>query len=643
MIRRLDRLMLAAVAVLVTAPPATAEEKPAPDLIFPVLAEAVTTDREALAGERAANEAVKATLQAEGLSTAGRPFREIDLRQAAMAALERNLAVRRGELLAPLAEEALKQAEALFLPTFTFSVAGDRTDTYDRDAVASRFKSATVTVPNGQNDQLGFPCNGTATNPAADCHRIYFDNSPVEFIEYDANRPAGYYQVNVKGHERAITGADYGTNFAGTVSQILPWGQQFAFGVDAEMRPRYFVNNADAGEGLATYGSYGRPWVAGARLQAVTPLPYAKNFGIGSDARLSRELSRMDAEASRWSVRSIVNDSLLQVADGYWSLVGAARRLEAARTARATAEELSARTRRLYDARQITEADLAQVESRVERLKADEAAAYSGYAAVSNALHELTNTREDAVFLPVGYRSLLDQPALATDAAAILDNPLMMNAAVQMRQASAVRESRDRQTNPDLNLFGSVSVDQNNAVFGYRSFEEAATHVVSPDTITMQVSLAYARPLGNRAAKAALDVAETSVERQQLANDRLRLILAEQYQAAEANLASARERIAITRRNRELAEEVYDRAKRFYDLRRLTEYEVVQQLLDLVDAEAAEIVAQVAAKQAETRLLWTLGRLPAIFAETTAQTGLDRERVRELADSGQVPYFGDVK
>ncbi len=623
-----------ALAVAVTtfagaAPAQTAPAAPATE------AELVGLDAEALKAERALNEAVAAAT--------GRPVQEIAPRAAALGALERNLDIRRAQLQPELAARALQEAEALFDPVFGINLFASATDYDKRVERTRRWKKATVAVPatnvgRTNLDWTGIDCIPVAGN--TECYRIYNPaNSPVLFQEFDAPRAAGFGPATVEAQPLLPTDERYTLN--ATVSQLLPWGTQLLLSGSLSHIDHPFTLNAND-PNRTTFGRYERPWARDLAVSMTTPLPLTRRWGVGNDARLSAELVAKDVESSRWLMRALINQALLEADQTYWDLVGAVLRLQAASESVAQGEDLLARTKRRYDARQITEAAMGEVEARFAQLQARREAAMADVVTASNNLRRVTNAPGEGLLLPIGYRD-----AMARDLAelpgvdAVIDNPLYSAATVELERAGTLLEARERQDNPDVGLTVSSSLTQSSALFGYEDPDDAL--FANPDRWQARATLTWLQPIPDRTVRANLEIAQLGQERQRLELEQVRLDLRGAYVNARSALDTAGERVAITRRAAELAEEVYAQAQRGFELGRVPQYELTRQLLSVLDARRDAALAQVARKQAQARLLATLGALPARYADQTSQNDWDRARLQTLAEGGHLQHFGEPR
>ena len=266
--------------------------------------------------------------------------------------------------------------------------------------------------------------------------------------------------------------------------------------------------------------------------------------------------------------------------------------------------------------------------------------AIQGYFTVANRLRESLDLKDRVPLRPVGFAALLAQPEeRVEDVSKVRDNPAYRQAVVRVMTMAATLEARDRQTNPDIRANASAQLSQNDALFGYRHFEDSLTNIFDPDSVTTSLGIGYATTLGERAAHAARTQAEAGERQQALVRDATELVLDNELRDAGTAVRSARARVDITRRGKESAQMVFDRAKQYQDDRRVTEYELTEKLLKLLETEKAHVQALVAAKQAEARLLGAAGLLVDRFGERTAETEMDRQRISGLKTLGLVGHF----
>lgn len=638
---------LLAVLLAGTAGAAGAAE-PAGTTLVPVPAPAFVIDAADLNHERADNAVIEATRKALGRTGRDAPARtrEMALREAALLALHKNLDVRRSHLRRAIAERALTEADAVFDPVFLISVGAALRDQFRRVEHPNKFKPNSEFIPVGTRDSSGTLCTESqarldTTTGRRGCHRVMLGkNSPVQFIEYDRERKAGYYNTEVVANQPPIEGPLYSYTGAASIQQQLPWGGRLDLTLATTFKNTFYVNNRD-NPTVATFGAYGRPWISVATFAADHPLPFTRGFGRLAPANADRDTAKMGIEAAEFDARSVINTTLLNVDTVYWTLVGAVQRLNAAAQSLKLAEEMQKRVRRRYELELAVESDRAQAEAQVARLRAAQQRLFAEYVAASEQLRQLLDSEEDALVLPVGYRAVLaGAPATVQDGELSLNNPAYQRQAVAVRIADLARAVREDQTRPDLRATGSAQFSQSNGVFGYSYPGQSLANLYRPDKIELTIGLLYQRPWGNRAAKADLERAGHEVRQQQFLLDKLGHQVRNDFETARAELASARERIAITGRALDLAQALYDRVLRLQEEDLVGAYEALARLADLQEARAARIQAKVDARIAESRLLASVGALADRYGERTAQTAQDRERLVLLRESGELKTFG---
>ena len=156
--RRVAELVCRAlVGLLMTAVQAQAvqAENTAPDALE-VPPGMFTLDAARVADERTGNAVVDATREAlarTGVLFAPVEIRELSLRDAALAALQRNLDIKRSGLNKSVVQRTLIEAEAVFDPVFTLSTSGTMSRSFTRVERPMQWKPATQEYVRGQPDQ----------------------------------------------------------------------------------------------------------------------------------------------------------------------------------------------------------------------------------------------------------------------------------------------------------------------------------------------------------------------------------------------------------------------------------------------------------------------------------------------------------
>ncbi|HYI69954.1 MAG TPA: TolC family protein [Skermanella sp.] len=629
-----------------------------------------TLDARRVADERTGNAVVAATREAlaqTGVLFAPLEIRELSLRDAALAALQRNLDIKRSGLNKSVVQQALVEAEAVFDPVFTVSTGASLSRSFTRGERPMQWKPATQEYSRGQQIKTSesldniFLCGdmidildqpedmqvrfltGRLITPDAngECHvRVLPATAPVALVSFDKQRVAGYYPVYKEASTKSPTGQDESYTGGGGVSQRLPWGGSIDVSIVATYHDTYYTNNPN--DPLTkSYGSYKRPWTSRASFGTGHALPYSKNFGDGDDSRLAIDVARINLDVADFTVRGIVNRTLQTVDGLYWSLVGAVHRLNAAAGAAALAEETSRRMQKKMELGLATESNRAQVAAQLARLRATQQQLFGDYVTASESLREALNEQDEILFLPVGYSAALDNPPEAPAGPAnVLDSPDYMRAETAVRIAMRVRDTRVAQTRPDLSISSGMQVGQSNAVFGYSTATESMKNLISYDTASASIGILYRRPLLNRAVGAALTIAESDIKRQTLLLNQVETQIRGEYDAARIQMVSARQRIEDSRKRLDIVRNLYERAVRLEAGGVVTAYETIGRLGTLLDAQLSHAQARIDVLTAETRLLAAVGALADRYGERVAQTADDRQRIALLKKTGGMVTFG---
>jgi outer membrane protein TolC len=567
----------------------------------------------------------------------GKQLVELSQRQAAFAALEKNLAIQQSGVTATIARHALLEAKAIFDPVLLLSFRYDRSERFKRTERDERFRPATRQDDQGRN-VLGSDDPVDPRDPIA-----VFEDPQVDRFESTA----------IAASQESLTGAleTYTYNIA--LDQQLPWGPRLELVYQAIEEDSFFVNNANLlvdnpnpPLDLVSAGSYDRPWISILLTRLALPVPGSKDFGPYAEQEVAIKLAKLDTESAYWDVRTVINNTLLQVDLTYWALINSLLNLQVIIENRKSVEELLALTERLFAEGEATNYDKAQVDSELARLQNEAAQACNSYVLASDALVQLLDMQADTLLLPSGYsKAIKEVQAIPQDprgALATRGNPERFGAAVAIKSAQVAEQARTVQTRPDIGFIGEAELRQSNTAFGYANFGESLENVFDPDIITQRYGLEYRYPLGNREVKGALLQAQANTRQQQLQARLVANRIRREFLTARAAFASATERVAITRRQEELANLAYERALRQQRDLTVRAYEVVEQNVQRLQARRDTIQALTERQQAEARMLAAMGELAQVYAERTAQTKLDRYRLGLLKETGALRHFGEI-
>ena len=614
---------------LATEPPKTVVKKPVQEIVL--------TDQADLENERRIHAVIKREISTEKEVAGrfvGKRITEIDQWETAFLALRKNLSIRRGHIAEQIAKQALLEAQAVFDPVLTLSVAYDHSETFTREERDLRFRRGT-----GPDRILeGDPDDPRGTQ-----------------VEFNQARPEGFSPSDIVASQAPITGPTKRLTYDVSLFQQLPWGASLFLTYEAIDQKRFFTNfpaffrnNPNPQPGFVAFGSYDRPWISSLLATLVLPVPGSRNFGPYADQEVAIKLQDLGKDRAYWVVEDIINTTLRDVDITYWDLVNSLLSLQITLNNRQQVGTLLEKTLELYNLEEVTTYDKAQAEAELARIQGEEERAWNNYVLASDALVRLLDKEADELLLPVGFTRALKTsfpPAPLRleelTAAGPVDNPVRIANLVDVQAARIEQRRRAVRTRPDVNFTADVAVQQSNSRFGYESFEDSVANLVEPDSIQQTYSLTYLYPWGNRAVKAQHAAAKAATERQDLLLRQTDNRIIRDINNAWAALRSADSRIEITAHNVQLAKTAYDKALQQQAERAVTEYELVLQSGRLLTAEQNHILAQTRRKRAEARLLAALGRLPRVYAERIAQTDLDRYRLKLLSANHVLRHFGE--
>lgn len=667
MIRRLGAIVvlsaMAAACPALAAEPVPVEQIPPGKVLAQIPAGLFDIDPAALKQERLDNavmEKAGAQMAAEGSGALFAPPRAVEaaLREVLLAALKRNLTIRRSGLTREIAERALSEAQAVFDPVFIAVLSTAEASNFSRTDHALRWKPLTEFVPVNQFDKRrGFYCQpdaaaltvvldpaDAAISPEGGCYIIPFETSrsPVQTVQYDRKRTAGDYPSTIKSSDPdKFQPRRQRTTFGqATLAQRLPWGVQTQAQVKLTHKETYFKLN-EVSALPSSWGEYGRPWTTSITTTTSIPLPGSKNFGPYADADFGVATRRVAIDAADYDARAVVNSTLQQVENTYWTLVGAILNLNAAVEAVDQVRGMADAVRQIYEDGYVTTSQMGQIEAQLANLETARDREYGRALAASERLREMLDDGEDRLLLPLGWRKLLDAPPVEPKFSSdrVLDHPSYRRAAISVRLAEMSLRQRQALTRPDVSLTVANRFDQSNAVFGFKSATESLRESINPDTVSHTVTMNFQRPWGNRAAKAAVAEADSLTRQQRLTQERVGAQLAEDFDVARIALSSARHRLDVARNGLRLADAAYESSLRLMNEGLLATYETLGRLQARLDARIALNAAMIDARLAEMRMYAALGLLAERAGERTAVTAGDRQRLRVLGDAGQFRHF----
>jgi outer membrane protein TolC len=598
--------------------------------------------------EQSVNKNLQTWLQeGENLNAAQWQWLPINVTEVVRRALRENLTLKKHALTVKMAGETLKEVRAnSFDPIFSVAGSYANTKTYNRNEWGFKNKKATTRCPEEGDkvveDEYGSlvrvikPVDADfATStltalvagdpwiclPAGATHKydeylfvVYPTTSPVHYLRFDTVRAEGDYLKKAEASEADPEGqvSETSTMTLG-VSKAFPWGVDVAVKQTNTHTEKKWVLNPSGPS--PTRGSYDRPWISSLNASASIPMPGGKNFGEHSLRDTNVKLAALDHKRAESDYQNGEITLIQEVQKAFWDMVRGVRVLNATIENRKTVELLVEKTKTLFKQQRITQYNMLQVESELERVKSRETTAWNDYIAASNILNMLLNHPEPVLFLPVEYGTELAKLTEMGLSNALQhgdqNNPSLHSQSVMVKQAGLRLKLGENQAQPDVSVNTSVSATQSNALFGYETLGDSMGNLLDPDNIALSANVAFHYPWGNSSAKALVNKSREQAAVSELDKRIARNKINRLIKNAHTTLSSALIRITMSERHLQLVEKAYKKAQRAQRLRRVTEYEIISKGGDVLDVEKQLILAQVDAKKAEIDLLAAMGALDA--------------------------------
>lgn len=605
-----------------------------------------------LAQEKIINDALKKALQTRQTShlilDVDKQWIDISPRQAALSGLQKNYSVLKTKLSQDVADAAYQEAKALFDPLLTFTFLFTHTKKHSRLERILKYKGETTAVAKGDAN----PADATICDPVnnddttdTNCHRRIIPEGILAYVQFDRFRPAGFADERIDASTKDITESPTKQDIKFNIKQKLPWGAEFTLGWQTLYQDAFFVNNADAAEaGVASFGSYGRPWTTTLSAAMLTSFPFAKEFGQYSSTNVRVSVAKRQQDKAKKTVISSINKTLLQLDAAYWQLVKATYDLYSTIENKKNIAALVKKTQRLYTKRLKTAYAKSQIEAEFSRIKGQEEIEWNNLTQASNTLKKLLDddNQNQGILIPAGYAGLLHQedPVIQEDIKkSLVQNPDIQAKQIDLEIADINLKASNIAKRPNVNFVMSATAGQLNSVFGYAEIHESWEKMINPDRVSLFSSLNYRYPWHNRSAKVNYKINQLSLETQKLLLKSTKKQVERTYKDAMMALFSAEKRTELTKKNYRLALNTYNKGVDQLNLGNITEYEVIVKNTDLLNANKSWVRAMIDKKIAESKLLSAKGVLAEQYAQRTAQTSLDRYRLQKLADNKLLRYF----
>lgn len=616
------------------------------------------------------------TASGAGAHAARKQVRLLNVRAAALQSLQKNLSLKVGREEAERVRVAIQEAEAVFNPVFNVSIGYRQTMSHDRTRHGAVFLKGFTPFAEGKDlsvDLVGIPPTtntlssvaGTSSDPGDSTFAegvLIFPtnrNNPdrqVDIMSFISTRsqefrnrycPDGFIEPNiclkpVKASKNNLGDPTNTWNYDVSVQQQLPWGPSYRISTFTTDRDVFYNRRGD---------SFDRDFATTLLLEAVFPLPGAKDFGPNAPADVDVRLRETAAERAEWDLKSIINATLFDSDVRYWALVRAIENLGLVVENRKLVEQQVERTNHLFEQGLTTAYGKAVVDAELERLRTTEERAKAAVITASNQLALLLEQSGEAtdpyLLLPRDYAQLLDNLLVlnAGDAAAagLKSRPDLAAAKVSKQSSEIVLAFAEHQLRPDLKLSAAVTTKQDSTTAGYQNYWESIRNTIDPDTLTQNYTGTYVYPWKNRTLKARHTQSEKSDQIQAATVSDLENQVVQQVNDALAAVLGARARVEVAEKNVEFAQAAFDKlVQRRESGGDVRELELITKSQELLAAKRARINALIDNKIAESQLLAAQGIIAGAYGEMTARNDFERQRLDALNRQSPLRFFAQL-
>ena len=360
------------------------------------------------------------------------------------------------------------------------------------------------------------------------------------------------------------------------------------------------------------------------------PLLQGRHF---DPTRKAIRLAAVDRTRSGAALARTINETVCAVERAYWSLVAARRDVDVRRRAVELAERQRADTQSRIESGTAAESDIAAPTAEIQRRKGD---LFAAEEAVTRAEHALKSLMLDAVDDPMWSQPLdpVDPPsvpqplpeAAAAIAIAVEQRPEIAEArALVQRQDVEVDAARER-VRPSLDLVAGYAARGLAGDENKDTIPIGGTPVVVPGDmvgglgdsyatlftqrfVDASIGVSYTVPIGNRAAKGDLAIAEIARRQAGTVVSQVTQRVGVEVRNALAALQTAEQRIQVALAGRDAAIVQLQAEQDRFEAGLTTSFFVLTRQNDLAQAELAEIAARADYSRARAEYLRATGTL----------------------------------
>lgn len=409
-------------------------------------------------------------------------------------------------------------------------------------------------------------------------------------------------------------------SFVAGADKLFPWGSRLGIEFGSTRRIKNFFPLDDFGifRPLSNDDPIGRgssfPWTSAFIASLDTALPWSKDFGpYGSVANVGVLLAKVGERQADWSLAAAINATLLAADDAYWELVRSLLQLEIVQDQTEILTARAAHAEKLYEARQITTYEKAQIDTELANIESQQQLAWAAVVRSSNRLGELLDYPEDVILLPQRYVQALQQAVVVDEHSAFStarsSRPELNVTRLGLESSRILFKNSQAQTRPDLFLTFRVTLSQDDRVLGYESFEDSFSNAFSPDISDYFVGLSFRVPFGNREVRSRSAQARLQRDQARDAVQQTEITVIQEINTVLAAINSTQAQIAASQVGFQNAELAFAKAQELREQGLVTEFELLQKLNDRLFSQAGYIDALVEHRKTQAQLLAAQGTL----------------------------------
>lgn len=384
-------------------------------------------------------------------------------------------------------------------------------------------------------------------------------------------------------------------------SQLAPWGGDFSLGV-VQRRSSFTFRPGIFQDVPVTYGG---------DLTFSYAQPLLRNFG-----RIATErgilLAKLDDRISRETFELQVTQTIQDVVNAYWNLVGAREQLAVAEESLALAREFHERNRIQVEVGTLAPLELVQSEAAIAERDEDIIRSQAALGDAADELRRLLNLPPGQLWdLPINATTEPEtEERFAVDVeeavrTAFEERPELQQQQFQLEQNQINAAYFRNQKRPRLDL----AVNYGPSAGSQESLSDVYSELFGLDLTGWSTSLVFAYPLQNRSARAQSAVADLSVDRAETEVEILMDQIRTEVRQAARRVDTAAKQIEAARASVRFQERNLDAERKRYENGMSTSFEITQIQEDLTLARSREVNATIAYRTALTAYYRATGTL----------------------------------